>query len=72
MESAFYQAFCDLAVSPLQNLNRKLLGRARKRPSAKEQLDPGIWLFSKGVGFDLRSFFQKEGPQIRVRMYFWV
>ena len=35
MENAFYQPFCDLAVSPLQNPNRKLLVRPRKRPKKK-------------------------------------
>ena len=30
MENAFYQPFCDLAVSPLQNPNRKLLERPLK------------------------------------------
>ena len=65
MENAFYQAFCDLAVSPLQNPNRKLLGRARKRPSAKEQLDPGIWLFSKQKGIAMEKLAIDGEPKVR-------
>ena len=62
MENAFYQAFCDLAVSPLQNPNRKLLVRPRKRPKKKGAAQTPRGLLFRELPLWCKQAFVPSGP----------